>query len=302
MADQRQATLNFLDPKVVSELAGLDLVARLVVEGFLTGLHKSPYHGFSVEFAEHRQYMPGDPIRHVDWKIYAKSDRFYVKMYEEETNLRALLLVDSSASMGYASPGQLTKLRYGTLVGAALAYLMVHQQDSVGLLTYADAVQKFIPPRATKTHLQVLYAELNRLTPALTTNTRHSLKDLADRIHRRGLIVLISDLMDDPEGVMTALKHFRHRKHEVIVFHVLDPHEIDFPFRDVEGFIDMETKREILTQPWEIATDYRKNFEEWRAKYARMCRENHIDYVPLDTRVPFDTALLAYLEKRRRLG
>ena len=182
MADQRQATLNFLDPKVVSELAGLDLVARLVVEGFLTGLHKSPYHGFSVEFAEHRQYMPGDDLSTIDWKVYArsaKSDRFYVKMYEEETNLRALLLVDSSASMGYASPGQLTKLRYGTLVGAALAYLMVHQQDSVGLLTYADAVQKYIPPRATKTHLQVLYAELNRLTPALTTNTRHSLKDLA---------------------------------------------------------------------------------------------------------------------------
>lgn len=301
MAPQAEA-LRFLDPRIVGELASLDLIARLVVEGFLTGLHKSPYHGFSVEFAEHRQYMPGDPIRHVDWKVYAKSDRFYLKMYEEETNLRALMLVDTSASMGYASEGVVSKLRYGSVLAAALSYLMIHQQDSVGLLTYADRTLKFIPPRATKTHLQVVHGELSRLTPAATTDTRGSLKDLADRIHRRGLIILISDLMDDADGIMTALKHFRHRRHEVIVFHVLDPHEVDFPFHDVEGFIDLETRREVLTQPWEIAKDYRAKFEAWRAGYARACRENLIDYVPLDTRVPFDRALLAYLEKRRRLG
>ncbi|TPW14978.1 MAG: hypothetical protein FD129_984, partial [bacterium] len=153
--------LRFLDPKVVGQLSSLDMVAKLVVEGFLTGLHKSPYHGFSVEFAEHRQYMPGDPIRHVDWKLYAKTDRYFVKMYEEETNLRAHLLIDSSASMGYASPGQATKLRYGTYLAASLAYLMINQQDSVGLLTYADTIRRFIPPRAVKTHLKVLYAEMD---------------------------------------------------------------------------------------------------------------------------------------------
>jgi uncharacterized protein (DUF58 family) len=301
VADSRDS-LRLLNPKVIGELGNLDLVARLVVEGFLTGLHKSPYHGFSVEFAEHRQYMPGDPIRHIDWKIYAKSDRFYVKMYEEETNLRGHLLVDTSASMGYASEGQPTKLRYGTWLAAALAYLMIHQQDSVGLLTYADRVQRFIPPRAVKTHLKVLYAELDALKPSATTDTLRSLQDLADRIHRRGLVVLISDLMDDPKGVLTALKHFRHRQHEVLVFHVLDPHEIEFPFRDESGFIDMETGREVLTQPWEIAKDYRKNFQAWQEAYARECRANLIDYVPIDTSTPFDRTLLAYLEKRRRLS
>jgi uncharacterized protein (DUF58 family) len=294
--------LRFLDPKVVGELSSLDLVARLVVEGFLTGLHKSPYHGFSVEFAEHRQYMPGDPIRHIDWKIYAKSDRFYVKMYEEETNLRGYLLLDTSASMGYASPGQVTKLRYGSYLAAAMAYLMINQQDSVGMLTFGTGVNRFIPPRAVKTHLKVLYSELESLKAQSGTDTLKSLQELADRIHRRGLIILISDLMDDPQGVLTSLKHFRHRKHEVIVFHVLDPYEKEFPFRDESGFIDMETGREVLTQPWEIAKDYRQKFAAWQESYARLCRENRIDYVPIDTSVPFDRSLLAYLEKRKRLG
>jgi uncharacterized protein (DUF58 family) len=298
----RGDALRFLDPKVVGELKSLDLVARLVVEGFLTGLHKSPYHGFSVEFAEHRQYMPGDPIRHVDWKIYAKSDRFYVKMYEEETNLRGYLLMDTSASMGYASPGNLTKLRYGSYLAAALAYLMINQQDSVGLLTFGESVNRFIPPRAVKNHLKIIYTELEALKPTAGTNTLKSLQDLADRIHRRGLIVLISDLMDDPRGVLTSLKHFRHKKHEVIVFHVLDPFERDFPFKDESGFVDMETGREVLTQPWEIAKDYRRKFGEWQAEYARLCRENMIDYIAVDTSVPFDRSLLAYLEKRKRLG
>lgn len=294
--------LRFLDPKVVGQLTSLDMVAKLVVEGFLTGLHKSPYHGFSVEFAEHRQYMPGDPIRHIDWKLYAKTDRYFVKMYEEETNLRAHLLIDSSASMGYASPGQLTKLRYATYLAASLAYLMINQQDSVGLLSYADTLRRFIPPRAVKTHLKVLYAELDALKPTATTDTLKSLQLLADRVHRRGLIILISDLMDDPKGVLTTLKHFRHRKHDVIVFHVLDPHEIEFPFKDESGFIDMETGREVLTQPWEIAKEYRKNFKSWQEGYARECRANLIDYVPIDTSTPFDRTLLAYLEKRRRLA
>jgi uncharacterized protein (DUF58 family) len=295
------AALRYLDPKVVSKLQGLDLIAKLVVEGFMTGLHKSPYHGFSVEFAEHRQYMPGDPMKHVDWKLYGKSDRFYVKIYEEETNLRAHLLVDASASMGYASPGNLTKFQYASFLAAALAHMMVVQQDAVGLLLFRDKVDRMIPPRSSASHLKVLLNELERAEPASTTRMGSALERLAERIKRRGLIILLSDLFDEPSSVLRALKHFRHRQHEVVVFHVLDPHEINFPFREETGFVDMETGEEIMTQPWEIASEYRRKFEAWSEAYQRVCLENRIEYVRLSTETPYDVALLRYLEKRKRL-
>jgi uncharacterized protein (DUF58 family) len=290
-----------LDPEILSKLSSLDLVARLVVEGFMTGLHKSPYHGFSVEFAEHRQYMPGDPLKHVDWKLYGKSDRFYVKIFEEETNLRAHLLLDVSASMGYASPGRITKFQYATYLAAALAYLMFMQQDAVGLLTFRDRIEKLIPPRSSRSHLRLLMAELERATPASTTALGSSLEKLAERIKRRGLILLLSDLMDEPESVLRALKHFRYHQHEVVVFHVLDPYEIAFPFRQESGFVDLETGEEILTQPWEIAEEYRSRFEAWSRMYERVCLDNRIEYVRLSTETPYDAALLRYLEKRRKL-
>lgn len=293
--------LQYLDPKVLSKLHGLDLIAKLVVEGFMTGLHKSPYHGFSVEFAEHRQYMPGDPFRHVDWKLYGKSDRFYVKIYEEETNLRAHILLDISASMGYASPGQLTKFQYASYLAAALAYMMFMQQDAVGLLTFRDKVEKLIPPRAARGHLKLLLSELTRAQPASTTDMGTALEQLAERIKRRGFVLLLSDLMDEPRSVMRALNHFRHRQHEVVVFHILDPYEIQFPFRHESGFVDLETGRELLTQPWEIADEYKKRFEEWSKTYERACLDNRIDYLRLSTETPYDVALLRYLEKRKRL-
>jgi len=296
-----EPALQYLDPQVLSKLRGLDLIARLVVEGFMTGLHKSPYHGFSVEFAEHRQYMPGDPFKHVDWKLYGKSDRFYVKIYEEETNLRSHLLVDASASMGYASPGRLTKFQYASFLAAALAYMMFAQQDAVGLLTFRDTVEKLIPPRSSKGHLKLILNQLERTEPAATTAMGTALEFLAERIKRRGLILLFSDLMDDPGRVIRGLKHFRHRQHEVVVFHVLDPYEVEFPFRQEAGFVDVETGRELMTQPWEVAQDYKRRFEAWSLAYQRACLENRIEYVRLTTDTPYDVALLRYLEKRKTL-
>lgn len=294
------SSLQYLDPQVVSKLSSLDLIARLVVEGFMTGLHKSPYHGFSVEFLEHRQYMPGDPLKHVDWKLYGKSDRFYVKMFEEETNLRSHLLLDASASMGYASPGRLTKLQYASYLAAALATLMLMQQDAVGLLTFRDRVEKIIPPRASRTHLKLILGELERTRPGSRTAMGSSLEHLAERIKRRGLVLLLSDLLDEPSAVLRGLKHFRHRQHEVVVFHILDPYEITFPFRNESGFVDLETGQEITTQPWEIAEQYRTKFEAWSRAYERACLENRIEYVRLSTETPYDVALLRYLEKRKR--
>jgi uncharacterized protein (DUF58 family) len=295
-----ESNLQYLDPKVLSKLSGLDLIARLVVEGFMTGLHKSPYHGFSVEFAEHRQYMPGDPLKHVDWKLYGKSDRFFVKIFEEETNLRSHILLDVSASMGYASPGRLTKLQYASYLAAALATLMLMQQDAVGLLTFRDKIDRLIPPRSSRTHLKLLLAELERARPAAGTAMGSSLEHLAERIKRRGLVLLLSDLLDDPAVVMRGLKHFRHRQHEVVVFHILDPYEITFPFRQEAGFVDLETGEEILTQPWEIAAQYKARFEAWSKGYERVCQDNRIEYVRLSTETPYDVALLRYLEKRKR--
>ena len=299
MADSARQVL---DPAVISKVKGLDLIAKLVVEGFLTGLHKSPYHGFSVEFAEHRQYMPGDPLKHVDWKLYGKSDRFFVKEYEEETNLRAHLLVDVSASMGYASEERVTKFQYASYLAASLAYMMVMQNDAVGMLTFRDEVVKMIPPRASQGHLKLLLTELEATKPASATATGKSLTGLAERVKRRGLILLFSDLMDDPKSVIKGLKHFRHRQHEVVVFHILDPYELNFPFKQESGFVDMETGRELLTQPWEIADVYRKRVAEWTEGYKRLCQENRIEYVQLSTETPYDLALLRYLEKRRRLN
>lgn len=291
----------FLDPEVVSKISGMDVRARLVVEGFIAGLHKSPYKGFSVEFAEHRQYMPGDPLKHVDWKVYAKSDKFYVKEFEEETNLRAYLALDASASMGYASRG-MTKFAYATHLAAALAYLMLRQQDSVGLTLFDTEIRRHIPPHASPKHLHTLLTELAVGAPGQETDIHGSLRVLTERIRRRGLIVLLSDLLDDRASLLTALKYFRHKKHEVIVFHVLDHEEAEFGFDREALFEDMETKEEILVEPWRIRGEYAAEVREWSEGIKRECREHRIDYVLMDTRTPFDVALTSYLEKRSRLG
>jgi uncharacterized protein (DUF58 family) len=296
-----QESLKYLRPDVVAQLATMELRARLVVEGFITGLHKSPYHGFSVEFTEHRQYMPGDEIKHIDWKVYAKTDRFYIKQFEEETNLKTYLVLDASASMDYASTGQMKKIEYASYIAAALAYLMVEQRDAVGLTVYDKEVRLSLPPHATRIYLKQILKELELLQPGTTTRTAASLHRVAEQIKRRGLVVILSDLFDDPVEVMKACKHFRHKRNEVIVMQVLDPLERSFAFGSDAVFKDMETSEELTTQPWHIQRAYQEAMKEFLEFYKRECRENAIDYVLLDTSTPFDTALFEYLTKRRRM-
>ena len=291
-----------LDPAVVARLAHLDVRARLVVEGFIAGMHRSPFHGFSVEFAEHRPYMPGDPLKNLDWKVWARSDRYLVKQYTEETNLRCHLLLDLSGSMAFRSErASMSKLDYARSLAAALAYLMLQQQDAVGALLFADRALSYVPPRAVRSHLDQLLRTFTEAAPHGQTRVGPVLHELAERIKRRGLIVILSDLMDRPADVLQGLQHFRHRRHEVVVFHVLDPDEIEFPYTDTATFVDLESGARLTTEPWEIARRYRERFAAWTDQYRRQCREQRIDYVPLDTRTPFDQALLAYLEKRVKL-
>ncbi len=291
----------YLNPEVVSKLASMELKARLVVEGFIVGLHRSPYHGFSVEFAEHRQYMPGDDFRHIDWKVYGKSDRFYIKQFEEETNLKAYILLDASNSMGYKSDG-ISKLEYGSYLAASLAYLMLRQQDAPGLLVYDEKIRSYIPPRGARSHITPILRQLNETVPSSGTDAAVAFHELAERIKRRGLIIVISDLLDDPERFLLGLKHFRHRQHEVIVFQVLDPFERSFAYGAEARFIDMESNRELLTDPWQIRKEYLSRMEEYLDTISRTCRDSQIDYHLLDSSVPFDRALFGYLAKRSKLG
>ncbi len=297
----RPEGLSLLSAATIARLGAMDVRARAVVEGFVAGLHKSPYKGFSVEFAEHRQYIPGDPIKSIDWKVYGKSDRFYVKEFEEETNLRAYLVLDGSGSMGYGT-GEVTKFDYGRYLSAALAYLMLRQQDSVGLLLFDEEIRRFVPPRSVGKHLRILLTELERAKPAAETKLAETLHRLADRVKRRGLVILMSDLFDDQDEVLFALRHFRHKRNEVIVFHILDEAERRFGFQREAIFRDLETDEEMLVRPWEIQSEYRKSIDAWTTRYRRTCREIGVDYVPMNTETPFDKALLAYLDKRRRVG
>ena len=278
----------------------MDLKARLVVEGFLTGLHKSPFRGFSVEFAEHRQYMPGDEVRRIDWKVWGKTDRFYVKEFEEETNMKGYILLDASGSMAYGS-SKLSKLEYSSLLSAALSFLLLQQQDSVGLVTFDTRIRRYIPPRSTAIHLHHILKELDRLSAGGETNVSVTFHELAERIRRRGLVIVISDLLDDPREVLLSLKHFRHKKHEVIVFHVLDRFELEFPFDKSAVFRDMETREEIPVHPQHLRREYKRTVKAFMESYKRRCRENSIDYVPIDTSTPYGFALSSYLAKRKRL-
>lgn len=291
----------YLDPETVSKLKGMEMRARLVVEGFIAGLHKSPYHGFSVEFAEHRQYMPGDNIRDIDWKVYGKRDRFYIKQYEEETNLKAYLLLDCSASMAYQSGERIRKLDYAGLLCGALSYLMLRQRDAVGLVTYDEKIRRYIPPRSKSGHLHVMLNEIAAQTPSETTDVGSALHEMAERIKRRGLVIVLSDLLDSAENIVSGLKHFRYNNHEVIVFHILDPRERDFAFPREAIFKDMETGEEMTTLPYQIKKDFAGAVKAFSDEIAAACRQASIDYHPIDTGMPFDKALYAFLSKRERL-
>jgi uncharacterized protein (DUF58 family) len=293
-----------LEPEVISRLGSLDFVARTLVEGFLVGLHRSPYHGFSVEFAEYRQYLPGESTQHIDWRVYGKTDRHYVKVFQEETNLHARILLDVSASMdAVPEPDRISKLQYGKLLAAALSYLFIKQNDAVGLVTFDVGPREIIPPRSHRRQLNHLLRSLAHAIPGEKTDVGKVLDKLADRMWRRGLVLVISDLIDDPGRVLTGLKHFRHRKHEVLVFHVLDPREIDLELDREARFLDPEKEIDpIKAQPWHLRESYRGQVEAWRRRLGRECRQHLIDYVPLSTSTPFEIALLAYLNKRARLS
>ena len=298
---ERTNKTKFLDPEVLQTIAGMELKARLVVEGFISGLHKSPYQGFSVEFAEHRQYTPGDELRHIDWRVFGKSDRFYIKLYEEDTNLKCYVLLDASGSMAYGSNGQITKLWYGANLTAALTQLMLQQLDSVGLLLFDDEIRRYIPPRSNPKHRKIIFGELEKLQPGKRTRVSHIFHDFAERIRRRGLIIVISDLFDDPAAVLTSLQHFRHKKHEVVVFHTLDPYEITFPFERLTLFRDLEgVIPPLMTEPHVLKRRYLDKMDAFRADLKRGCRENSIDYFEINTAENFGRALTRYLAMRQR--
>lgn len=291
----------YLDPKVVSKLSNLELIARLVVEGFIVGLHKSPYHGFSVEFSEHRQYSPGDETRYIDWKVYGRTDRYFIKQFEEETNLRAYIILDASGSMAYSSGDNVRKFDYACYLAGALAYLMMMQRDAVGLVIYDEGIRKFLPPRSVKSYLDVILSEIERTEPGNKTNTAKSLHLVAERIKRRGLVIVLSDLLDEQGEVINAFKHFKHKKNELIVFQILDPAERNFDFNVDALFKDMETSEKVMTQSLYIQRDYRRAIDEFIKRYRIECLVNGIDYELMDTATPFDVALFRYLSKRREL-
>ena len=290
----------YLRPETVALLNSMSLRARLVVEGYIIGHHRSPYHGFSVEFAEHRSYGPGDEIKHIDWKLFGKTDRLYVKRYEEETNLRAHIILDTSKSMLYSS-AQVSKLSYANSLAASLSYLMINQQDAVGIAKFSEKIDTFIPPKARPSHLNLILSQLDDKDSGNDTQIGMVLHELADRIKKRGMVILISDLLDKPENIMKGLKHFRHQNQEVIVFHIQDRKESEFDFDTRTKFFDMETGEEIVTEPWHIRSNYNELISKLESNYKSNCRENLIDYVPLFTDQSLDIGITEYLIKRSKL-
>ena len=289
----------YLRPDVIQQVQRLDLKARFIVQGFLSGLHSSPFHGFSVEFSEHRKYNVGDDMRMIDWGVYAKTDRFYIKKYEAETNLDCHLLVDCSGSMGYAAGGRMSKMDYSICLAAALGYMMIHQQDSVGLMTFDEKLRAHLPPKSKRSHLMNLLGELARTKPFGRTNLAAALHDAASRIHKRGLIIVLSDLLADQAEVVKALHHLRFRGHDLIVFQVLDYSEMAFEFDGQVRFEDPETKDHVDTNPQAIRASYLQEIRAFMDEYRRACQSVRADFVSVHNAMTFDKALIEFLTQRR---
>lgn len=293
----------YLDPRVLTRISRLEIKAKLIVEGFIAGLHRSPYRGFSVEFAEHREYVPGDDIRHVDWKVYGRSDRYYIKQYEEETNLRAHLFLDVSESMSYPEHptprgGSPSKLEYGSYVAASLAYLLLRQQDAVGVALFDDRVRAFVPPSSSPAHLGTVLGAIDAEKPGGRTRAGGVFQELADRLKKRCLVVVISDLFDDVDRLRLGLKHLRYRNHDVMVFHVLARDEVAFPFQRMTLFEGLEGLPSELADPAALRDAYLAELNQYLAAVRRMCRDDGIDYVQLHTEDKLDIALSAFLAAR----
>jgi uncharacterized protein (DUF58 family) len=287
------------DPTALAKYGRLALYARNLVEGFLTGIHKSPYKGFSVEFAEHRQYYPGDEIRHIDWRAYGKTDRYYVKEYEEETNLRSYLLVDASGSMSYKGAHP-SKFSYAQYIAASLSYLMLHQRDAVGMVTHDTKLRQFIKPKCNAKHLLHLIRLLEGTTPGGETALAPIWHDLAGQLKRRGLIVVLSDCFDNVPELLRALQHFRHKRHEILLFHVIAPEEMEFPFKKWTQFRDLEVAgHKMLVDPKRLRKEYVKNFQQFRRDLRDGVGKMQIDYHLLRTDEPVERALGIYLTRRQ---
>src|SRR5271170_5083179 len=290
----------YLRPEVIRQVSRLDLRAKFIVEGFLAGLHASPFHGFSVEFSEHRKYVPGDDLKDLDWNIFAKTDRYYIKKFEAETNVTGWLAMDLSGSMAYTYRQELTKFEYAICLAAALGYLMIHQQDPVGLVTFDTQIRTCLAPRSKRTQLGTILAVLANLKPAGSTDVAGGLHQLASMIRSKSLIMVFSDLLTDPEPLMESLHHLRHRGNEIILFHILDEAEVHFPFEGMVEFRDVESDGRLQVDARHMRGDYLKSLKEFQEFYKSECARAGIDYVAMDTSVNFDRALMEYLLQRRR--
>lgn len=294
---------NYLDPRVLDKVARLELRARLVVEGFVTGMHKSPYRGFSVEFAQHREYVPGDDLRHLDWKIFAKADRFVIKQYEEETNLRAHLFLDQSESMRYAAEGAMSKFDYGATACASLAYMIQQQADAVGLTLFDEAVAKQIPPSNTRQSLGNLFQSLEAAAPReQKTRIGDVLHELAGQLRQRGMVMIFSDLFDDPATIVQGLREIRSRGHDIVVFHVMDHDELEFPFERMTMFEGMEQLPELLCDPKSLRDAYLAEVNGHAEELRKGCLSQRVDYVRIDTMNSLDVVLTSYLSARAARG
>lgn len=308
MALKTKDIRTYLDPSVISKLKTLELKARTVVEGFMVGLHRSPYHGFSVEFSEHRPYMQGDSIKNIDWKVYAKSEKFFIKQFEEETNLICNIFIDASNSMNFKHSAQVTKLDYAITLAAALSYIMINQQDAVGLAIYSDHIHNYLPPKSNSVYLKTLLTTLNQIQSYVTTSTtpkgmnfQKCIDPIIEKIKKRGLTIIISDFFDDLNSILSVLKHIHYKKNEVIVFQILDPIEKNFGFDRDAIFVDLETKEEITTQPHHIQKAYQDAMHDFLSKLKTECLNYGIEYNLIETNELFDKALLSYFSKRAKL-
>ncbi|HAT25409.1 MAG TPA: DUF58 domain-containing protein [Gammaproteobacteria bacterium] len=292
-------SLNFLDPKVLAGLHNLELRARVVVEGFLAGLHKSPHRGFSVEFNDYRHYQRGDDMRHVDWRLYARSGKLYIKQYEDETNVRCVILLDTSASMAYTSGG-MSKLDYGITLASALAYFIARQRDAVGLVTFDDKIREYLPAKTRQLHLMRILRALSRVQAGQKTDVVKPLTDLASSLKKKSMVILISDMLDDEERIINTLTNLRAMGNDIITFHIMDDAELNFPFNEASEFIDMENSESYITSPAAIRKAYLKNINEFLAYCKKQCQTSGIDYCLMNTREPLDQALSSYITKRSK--
>ena len=290
----------YLDPKVLAKITRLDLQARLVVEGFISGLHRSPFHGFSVEFASHREYAPGDDIKHIDWKVLGRTDRYYIKQYEEETNLKATFLIDGSESMLYGTGRRdgLSKYHYAAAVAASLAFLLLQQQDAVGLAIFDEDLRTYLPASANPNQIKPFVHAMDLVTPKAKTSLEHICHSVAEKIARRGLVCLVSDLFVNIDGVIRGLQHFRHYDHEVVVLHILDEDELAFPFQGNTMFRGLEATGRVVVEPRALRKGYLEAIERFCRDVKRKCIAARVDYKLISTADHLDAALLAFLAAR----